>query len=451
MPCANRARLLLRRATGGRDDMEKLYPHRQQAVNGTKPELPDPTTLTHHLRIHPALAMRRDISRGARELFAWIEALFLMHGRNDPTTKWLTAAIGDSNRQIARALAELGDAEIIRVLSDGHNRQIRIAEHMSPPKDSGGYHDKNGNVDAGNHDENVRDSKSNHDKNGNVLSGNHDKNGMVSYARVRLRDSDSKNYESKPKTPESCRSIPKLLSPEDKAKVAKFSVTVNSNRVMEFESLLLSAIERGRTDAWDAAAEVTVYDVALGANRLQGRVKDPLAFFRKVLLTNWEMDRTLLEETISDWRLKQNPQAQRKNADWDSHLAREKAAHNGPVTATVKEMVSKTAKPMPIPNGTESSSSYRQYIPPTVMTTQNAPQTVPDRQEAVPGRQECQAYYDALDADAQAALDAQALADTLPTSRHRHRFVRENRNNIIAQKIIADKIIAARSETEFSL
>ena len=410
-----------------------------------------------YLRI-PLEVDQDELSDGAKLLFGDIFGLESRYGKCNAGDDHFQKRRKKGRSSIQRLLGELEERGHIRIITDKHSRrEIRVAQRYLPSKDASDTQDSpdlnflENEKDAEECLENEKDNL-NFLKNETPNSPNFLKN-----ETHKTQESYLKNQEFEiTKTPESCRSISNLLSDEGKAKVTAFAETVKSSRIGEVESLLISAIERGREDAWDAAAEVTAYDVALGDSRPQGRVKDPLAWFRGILRRYWEIDRTLLEETISDWRLKQNPQAQHKNADWDSHLAREKAAHNGPVAATVKEMVSKTAKPMPIPNGTESSSSYRQYIPPTVMTTQNAPQTVPGRQEAVPGRQECQAYYDALDACASAALDAQALADTLPTSRRRHRFVRENRNKIIAQKIIAqkiiaDKIIAARSETEFSL
>ena len=138
------------------DDGESVNDQLRQSVNdkapnGRRHELPDPDTLINHLRLHPALARRKDVSRGAREVFAWIEALALVHTRDDPTTPWLAQAMEDSDRQVARYLAELEDLAVIRVLGMATTGG-RIAQHMSPAKDGPGNHDKNGRYAVGNHD-----------------------------------------------------------------------------------------------------------------------------------------------------------------------------------------------------------------------------------------------------------------------------------------------------------
>jgi len=355
--------------------MGKLYPERPESVNGRRHDLPDPETLISHLRLHPALARRRDVSKGAREVFAWVMALALVHGVDNPTTPWLAEATGDGPRQVARALAELEDLSTLRVLGDGHNRRLRIAEHMVPAKDGGGNHDRydmeaarnhdeNVNVPGGNHnhDENVNVPGGNHDRSSNVPDGNHDKNVKDSRGRVGLSESQKESKSPDSGTPSLAFS--KTLSEEGRRKAQEtwelFLANDKNGSVREYEGLLSRCA--GREECFDLG--VVEAKTAQDGKTLQ----IPVAYIRHIITTHLQQDKDAvlfaLEQAQSEYETP--AQHQEINAR-ERQAAADKAAHSAPPVPKVAEMLSGLALGMPAGYGAGRQT------PPTPDTAGAAP------------------------------------------------------------------------------
>ncbi len=332
--------------------MKKVYPEDTAQVNdqmpqsvnvhGRRHDLPDPNTLINRLHLHPALARRKDVSKGAREMFAWIEALWLVHRRNDPTTAWLAAATGDSDRQAARYLAELEDLGIIRVLGDGHNRHIRVAENMGVSKD--GNHDKSDMVANGNHDKSDRDADDNHDGNGNVPAGNHAKNGRDSRACVGFSE-----YQKEFKETESTqsRNFRNSISDAERQKAQEtweiFRVHKANGSLKEFEGLLLRCL--GRRDCFDLGV--------LSARKAQDAKKlgAPIALIRNVIDKHLPKDKDAVLSLLDEMTRSYETPAQRREIDArERRLAAEKTANQAPPPARVEAFLHGATKPMPDSN-----------------------------------------------------------------------------------------------------
>lgn len=358
--------------------MTTVYPKPNASVKERRHDLPDPETLVNDLRLHPALARRKDVSKGSREAFAWIEALHVVYKRDDPTTPWLALAMGDGPRQVARSLAELEDLGIIRVLSDGHNRRIRIAESMSPAKGMGGNRDRNvkdadGNCDR-NVTENVIEADANHDRkgmveggnddeNGRVHSGNHDENGRDSCARVGFSESkkESKSQDSETRSSETRRqSFRQSLSDEKRKKAQTtcemFGAHPKNGSVREYEGQLLKCIEAGREECFDLA--VLQARIAQDGSTLQ----TPVAYIRRVITTHLEEDDknktlALLEQAQYDY---ETPAQRRQTDMWERELVADGAARMAPPARAVADLMGGVAKGMPqyAPNKAENNFTW---------------------------------------------------------------------------------------------
>ena len=335
--------------------MGKLYQEKPESVNGRRHDLPDPDTLINDLRLHPALARRKNVSKGAREVFAWIMALAFVHGIDNPTTPWLAEATGDGPRQVARALAELEDLGTLRVLGDGHNRRLKIAEHMVPAKDGVGNHDRYDTVAAWNLDENVIVPGDSHDRNSSVPDGNDDRNGRVAVgnhdenvrdSRGRVGISESQKEFKSPDSETPSLVFPQKLCQEERKKAQEtwelFQGHPKNGSVREYEGLLLRCTKIGREECFDIAV--------LQARMSQDKktLEIPIAYIRRIITTHLLQDRDAVLCDLEQAHHEYETPAQRQEIDArERQAAADKAAHSAPPAPKVAEMMSGLSLGMP--------------------------------------------------------------------------------------------------------